>query len=281
MPPAPSTSRRRPRSRRKSTPSPPRSAVSAAKSRSPSANVQAHIDGTVTAAGTFADPSNTQVFSPQTGVNGFIPGVVGNNEIYLPTHGFTPGELVSYTPSLIYSPPIPGVSAGIQDPGVQSDSVPGLTKGSTYAVIVVDKDHIQLAKEPAIALSANGIDPNSTLSLSTVKTSLFDLDAIDSSHDINIAAHGFSNGDVVKYSDGGNADITGLQNNMTYTVNKVDDGAFQLKDSSGNVINVAQGNALGTQTFTRASDGVKATLNLAAIDANGHIMLPSHCLALS
>jgi len=240
------------------------------------ANVQAHIDGTVTAAGTFGDPATTQIFSPQNGSDNFIPGVIGNNEIYLPNHGLTTGELVTYTPYLIYTPPIAGVSAGIQDPGVQGDSVPGLTKGSTYAVIVVDKDHIQLAKEPTIALSANGIDPNSTQSLSTVKTSLFDLDAIDSNHDINIAAHGFSTGDVVKYNDGGNADITNLQNNMTYTVNKVDDGAFQLEDSSGNIINVAQGNALGTQTFTRVSDGVKATLNLAAIDANGHIVLPNH-----
>jgi hypothetical protein len=244
------------------------------------ANVQAHVDGTVKAAGTFADPSNTQIFSPQNGVDGFIPGVVGNNEIYLPDHGYTTGELVTYTPYLIYTPPIPGVSAGIQDPGVQGDSVPGLTKGSTYAVIVVDKDHIQLAKEPTIALSANGIDPNSTQSLSTVKTSLFDLDAIDSSNDIHIASHGFSTGDVVKYSDGGNADITGLQNNMTYTVNKVDDGSFQLEDSSGNILKISQGSALGTQTFTRVSDSVKATLNLAAIDANGHIVLPGHGFAV-
>jgi hypothetical protein len=241
------------------------------------ANVQAHIDGTVTALGTTGDPATTKIFSPNLGVDNFIPGVIGNNEIYLPDHGLSNGELVTYTPYLIYTPPIPGVSAGIQDPGTQSDSVPGLTKGSTYAVIVVDKDHIQLAKEPSIALSANGIDPNSTQSLSVAKDSLFDLDAINSSNNtISIAAHGFQSGDVVKYTDGGTADITGLQNNMTYTVNKVDDSTFQLEDSSGNVIHISQGSALGTQTFTRLSDSVKATLNLATIDSNGHIVLPKH-----
>src|SRR5262249_10540774 len=62
------------------------------------ANVQSVANGTIKAAGTFADPANTQVFSPQNGSDGFIPGVIGNNEIYLPDHGYHTGDLVTYTP---------------------------------------------------------------------------------------------------------------------------------------------------------------------------------------
>ncbi|MBH5399906.1 LEPR-XLL domain-containing protein, partial [Bradyrhizobium sp. CNPSo 4010] len=241
------------------------------------ANVKARADGTITAAGTLVDTSTgTQVF-------GASNVDIASDTIYIKDHGFSTGQFVTYTPYQTYAAPIDGVTAGLAQPDVQANAIDGLTKGSTYSVIVVDKDHIQLAKEPALALDAMGTDPTATQSLSQVKSTFFNLDAIDVGADkINIAAHGFQTGDQVRYSAGGNTAISGLSDNALYTVNRVDDGAFQLKDSAGNVVQIAQGSALGEQSFTRVSDSHKASVTLASIDPATHrISLPGHGFALN
>ncbi|WP_295849521.1 hypothetical protein, partial [Tardiphaga sp.] len=226
--------------------------------------VKATLNGHITAAGNAtAGSDDTKTFNPTGDVD------IANNILTVPFHGFTNGEAVVYTPYLANSGVIPGVSAGLLIPGQQSDSIGGLEKGKTYYVIVVDADHIQLSKEPPINLDNAGTDSTATQTLNVVKSKTFDIDAIDADADtISIAAYGFSTGDVVKYAAGaGNTAITGLTDAATYTVQVVDDSTFKLLDGNGNVVQIAQGVALGTQTFTRVSDNAKATLNLAYVDA--------------
>src|SRR5262249_13637651 len=83
------------------------------------------------------------------------------------------------------------------------------------------------------------------------KSRVFDLDAIDATNDtIHIASHGFENGDTIYYDPGtGNTAITGLATNTPYTVIKLTDDTFQLKDANGILVQIAQGSALGTHTF--------------------------------
>ena len=133
-------------------------------------------------------------------------------------------------------------SPGVILPGTQSDAIGGLEKGKTYAVILIDADHFKLAKDPAIDLDATGTDPTATQTLNLVKAKTFDVDAIDAGTDtIRIAAHGFLDGDHVEYFANGNTPITGLADRAIYTVVKVDDESFQLKDGNGVLVQLAQG----------------------------------------
>ncbi|MCB1491700.1 MAG: LEPR-XLL domain-containing protein, partial [Rhodobiaceae bacterium] len=241
------------------------------------ADIKASADGTITAAGTLIDTTTNDHTFDGTDVD------PTTDQIHLDGHGYSTGDLVKYTPYSVYIPPIEGVSAGTAVEGDQSASVGGLDKGSTYSVIVVDADHFQLAKEPSLAIDATGIDATSTQSLSHVSTKTFNLDAIDSSADtVTIAGHGFETGDQVRYSAGGNTPITGLADNGLYTVEKVDDSTFQLKNGAGTVVQIAQGNALGNQTFTRESDSLVGELTLARINTTtGRIDMPGHGFALN
>ncbi len=84
----------------------------------------------------------------------------------------------------------------------------------------------------------------------------------------------FETGDQVTYVPGTNGAIGGLSAGI-YTVEKVDDTLFKLKDAAGNVVQVSQGTALGTQTFTSGSK--MATLVLARVDdANDRIKVANH-----
>lgn len=247
--------------------------------------VTASLDGHVTAGGNAtAGGDETKTFNPAPSDRFILAGDVDvdNDTLNMPGHGFTNGQPVVYTPYLANAS-IPGVSAGFVIPGQQGDSVGGLEKGKTYYVIVVDADHIQLSKEPPIDLNNAGTDSSSTQTLNVVKSKVFDIDAINENADtISLAGHGFSTGDVVRYSAGtGNTAITGLTDAATYTVEKVDDATFKLKDSNGNVIQIAQGNALGVQSFTRTSDNAKVSLNLARVDvATGRIYVKDHGFAV-
>ncbi|WP_158271824.1 LEPR-XLL domain-containing protein, partial [Methylosinus sporium] len=236
--------------------------------------VKASLDGTIKAAGTAASESeDTKTFDPVGGVD------PSTDIITLPKHGFANGQAVVYTPYLVNTSVAGSTVLAVQ--GQQSDAVGGLEKGKTYYVIVVDQDHIQLSKEPSIDLDPSSVDPTATQTLNAVKAKLFDIDAIDPSADaIHIAAHGFETGDQVSYDAGGATAITGLADKAVYTVDRVDDASFRLKDSSGNVVQIAQGSALGTQSFTRASDNKKAEVTLARVDANGRIHVKNHGFAI-
>ncbi|WP_312030526.1 LEPR-XLL domain-containing protein [Methylosinus sp. H3A] len=238
------------------------------------ATVKAQLDGTIKAEGTAASESEeTKTFDPVGGVD------PATDIITLPNHGFANGQAVVYTPYLVNTSVAGSTVLAVQ--GQQSDSVGGLDKGKTYYVIVVDQDHIQLSKEPSIDLDPSGVDPTATQTLNAVKAKLFDIDAVDASADtIHIAAHGFETGDQVTYDAGGNTAITNLTDKAVYTVDRVDDATFRLKDGSGNVIQIAQGSALGAQSFTRASDNKKAELDLASVDANGRIHVKNHGFAI-
>lgn len=239
------------------------------------ADVKANVDGTIIATGSFIDSTtNDQTFG------GDAVDVSGNT-LHIPDHGYTTGDQVKYTPYSAYSAPVEGVSAGTAEAGDQQQAVGGLDKDAIYSVIVVDKDHIQLAKMPSLALDASDVDDASTQSLTHVDTRLFDLGAIDAAADsIAAAEHGFQGGDTVRYSAGGNSAIAGLTDGASYRVEYVDDATFKLKDGNGGVIDIAQGPALGHHTFTREADGQKAELTLARLDtANGRIVLPGHGFA--
>ena len=253
--------------------------------------VKASLDGQITARGNVtAGSDDAKTFDPNVtgrtilGMPGILPGDVDvtGDTLTIPNHGFAQGQAVVYTPYLA-NVSIPGLSAGFVVPGAQSDSIGGLEKGKTYYVIVVDANHIKLAKEPALDLDASGTDGTATQTLNVVKAKTFDIDAIDANADtIRIAAHGFISGDVVTYAAGtGNVAIAGLTNGASYTVERVDDLSFRLKDGNGAVVQVSQGLALGTQTFTRSSDNVKATLTLARVDAAAdRIYLQGHGFAI-
>ena len=231
------------------------------------ANVKASVNGKLTTlapeGAVGVDNSEAQTF---TGASVGPDGLT----ITIPNNGFSTGELV------VYQPEINAVTAltPVWEPGTQTQSIGGLTAGSTYTVLVVGNNEIQLTKAAPLDIAAIGTNIQSVQSLNVVSTDLFSTDAIDSSSDIIIPGYGFANGDQVQYSDGGNTPISGLQNDGIYTVKVVDDQTFQLLDSGGNLIQISQvdqsGNiALGEQTFTDLTNTsvAVASVNLAYIDA--------------
>src|SRR5262249_8876275 len=99
------------------------------------ADVEATANGHITAAGTTGvDTSTSQTFKPSS-----IDTTT--NDITIPNHGFTTGELVVYQPQINAGTSLTPVYVN----GTQNQSIGGLTAGSTYAVIVVDQNTIQLA----------------------------------------------------------------------------------------------------------------------------------------
>src|SRR5262249_4437195 len=193
------------------------------------ANVKAYLNGTAKAAGTVSSGGdNVDVFDPSSAIN------VDTDTFTIHDHGFANGQLVQYNP---FNNPSPGIVLA----GNQSDSIGGLEKGKTYAVVLIDADHFKLAKDPVIDLDANGTDPTATQTLNVLKSKTFDVDAIDSgTGTITIAAHGFADGDQVEYFANGNTAITGLTDHAIYTVVKSDDASFQLKNSSGALVPISQ-----------------------------------------
>jgi hypothetical protein len=97
------------------------------------------------------------------------------------------------------------------------------------------------------------------------------------------------NGGTVTYQAGTDGNITGLTPGATYTVvfynttTNLPDATltssdyFVLEDASGTVMHISQGTALGTHTFTDATNGVSASVTLASISADGQtINLADH-----
>src|SRR5262249_43669991 len=120
------------------------------------------------------------------------------------------------------------------------------------------------------ATDLNNGDPliyNTDQDYSKTLSTAFTLDAIDATaFTINLTGSGFANGDSIRYNANGNTAITGLTDGATYTAVNVNGDRFQLRDANGNIVQVAQGNALGMQTFTDNTQGTATSVNLARID---------------
>ncbi|MFN3348008.1 beta strand repeat-containing protein, partial [Pseudorhodoplanes sp.] len=222
-------------------------------------SVVAELDGDIAAKGTPAGGEGPKF----DGSSGSAVDLA-TNTIYVPDHGLTNGQLITYTAldGGAVTNPISGdplvVTAGT--------AIGGLKDKGTYYVIVVDKDHVQLANAPVIDLDASGTDAAATHTIQVPAAKIFDIDAVDAAADtIRFADHGFETGDQVTYTASGTGTISGLTRGAVYTVEKIDDLLFQLKDGNGNVVQIAQGTALGIHSFTKGSTVV--SLNLARVDA--------------
>ena len=86
---------------------------------------------------------------------------IANGELYLPQHGLTTGQEITYTAQKT----IPGSP----DTPFDADAIGGLTSGSTYYVLVVDADHIQFSNKPPIALDPTVTDPAATQTLTELR----------------------------------------------------------------------------------------------------------------
>ncbi|MFL9828899.1 hypothetical protein, partial [Rhodoplanes sp. SY1] len=215
-------------------------------------SVVSRVDGAISAGGAAA-----------TGADAAFDGGsasavdVATDTIYLADHGLVGGQEVVYT-ALNGS----GFTAdGVPTVTTAGTAIGGLVSGRTYYVIVVDEDHIQLSAAPVLDLDSAGTDPGSTHTVDVVDSIVVDLNAIGAADDtVRLSGHGFATGDTVTYTANGNAAISGLLDGGTYTVVKVDDSLFQLKDSTGTLVQLAQGAALGRHTFTRGAQSVDLVL---------------------
>ena len=218
------------------------------------ADITSTVNGDITAAGNAtagAGAGSTGNFE------GDSAGAVNTatDTITLDDHGLTSGDQVVYNANSL------DTVTGTQVPATP---IGGLTSGQTYYALVTDANHVQLANAPVIALDPTGDNPASVQTLSAATALDLDLGAV-SSNTVYLAGHGFSTGDLLVYSAGGNqTPIQGLANGGTYEVNAVDGSDFQL-ETNGTVVPISQGAALGTQTFDDITANSVQTLDLASI----------------
>ena len=184
---------------------------------------------------------------------------------------------------------------------LNGSTVGNLTNGGEYHLVSTGANTFQLyngstlvnlanATGPSVSVvaahdyyTASGFVPGQVASAA----SAFELDAINSTNNtIYIAGNSLVNGGTVTYDAGTdssgnpNTPITGLTQGATYTVvdfntttglpdsTLTTSDYFVLEDASGNVVHVSQGTAIGTQTFTDATNSVSASVNLAYITGN-------------
>jgi hypothetical protein len=178
-------------------------------------DISSTVDGYVYAVGTTGNGT----YGNSTLIT-FDPSDITDSVITIPNHGFSTGDWLVYR------------TGG-------GDSVGGLTDGEAYSVIVVDADHIKLAKAPAIDLDATNVIVSSIQSLQKSEEVIFNAStSITKDPDgnytyINITNHGFQNGEVLTYSNLGNDTIDGLSNGSDYYVKYIDANTFQLVDCGG------------------------------------------------
>ena len=131
-------------------------------------NVQSLLNGTITAGGTISGGKQATFNSSDPNTVDITTGV-----IHIPNHGLTNGELVTYTPQNLTN------LAGGGTIILPSTPLGGLVSGSSYYVLYVDANDIQLTNVPPITLNPSGTDPNSTQTLSVTNADTFSVDAVD------------------------------------------------------------------------------------------------------
>ncbi|EXI79545.1 MAG: hypothetical protein AW10_02278 [Candidatus Accumulibacter appositus] len=192
---------------------------------------------------------------------------LGTATLFLPGHGFQPGEVVTYS----------------SDDG---EPIGGLISGGAYAVIVVDADHLRLAAvsapSQALPLNSRGSTGFGTHSLAVVRGEADDdaywvpfnptlLPAVDAASDTLWiqGEHGFKNGERVTYLTGGGAAIGGLQDGQDYFVIVTGASSFQLEDANHQLLQLTAGVASEANgeahAFERAALGERVDAHIGGL----------------
>ncbi len=210
-------------------------------------DIDTRIDGAITAAGGVGSGKGS--FDADSKVD------AAADTIEMKGHDFVTGEQVVYKAAGDF-----GSIQGVIKP------LGGLEDGETYTVIVVDKDHIQLAKTPAIALDASNTLDGSVHRLIRPEAVDMTFRGVDPDTDLILLGDDvFKPGDYVRYRNiQGNA-IGGLQDFGVYRVKEVTSEGFTLAVND-KVVNVTLSGA-GKHGFIRQSDNKVVLLNVAAVDA--------------
>ena len=186
--------------------------------------------------------------------------------LYIPNHGLVSGQAVRYSNN-----------AG------GNVSIPGLVDNTTYFVIKVDNSIIKLASNAALTNVVNipATDPWPA----TGTHSLFVVTINYSTDTLTIPAHGFSPGELVLYSSGGQTVISGLTSGNPYYIIFVDGDNIKLATTpenatSGTAVNLTD-SPLGVgrhtlQSLTRTPDGTYTissvpTPTTFTVDARGSV----------
>ncbi len=142
------------------------------------------------------------------------------NSLTLPLHGFSTGEAVTYT--------------------TDGNAIGGLNPSSTYYVVVVDDNTIQLATSfsnaiatPPVVIPLSPLGAAGAQTFTPVpggdQTATFEPSAVSvSSNQITLPAHGFVTGEMLTYTNQGSAAIGGLTSGISYYAIVVDANTIQL-----------------------------------------------------
>jgi hypothetical protein len=154
------------------------------------------------------------------------------NQISIPSHGFSSGELVQYD-------------------SVGQTAIGGLTSGNPYYIILIDGDNIKLASTlvnatagTAVDITTAGVGRHRILSLTKSPDGTYTINSVPSAYtftvpangfvpvidktftpratldlqqnNVKILSHGFVTGTKLTYNNGSGTDIGGLTNNTNY-----------------------------------------------------------------
>jgi hypothetical protein len=200
------------------------------------------------------------------------------NQISIPTHGFSQGELVQYD-------------------AVGQTAIGGLTSGSPYYIILIDGDNIKLATSlenatvgTAVDITTAGVGRHRILSLSKSPDGTYTIATIPSpttftvsaggfvpaivktftprtvvdtqQNNLKLLSHGFLTTTKVRYNNGGGTTIGGLTNNTDYYIVAINKDYVRLATTAENA---ASGVVI---TFTNFGAGVDHTLTSYQINGN-------------
>lgn len=230
-------------------------------------SIRALVEGRITAVG--SEVSRALNLASVDQANGILT---------IPAHGFTNGEQV------VYVAQAPGAAAG----AAHGQAIGGLVDGTTYRVIVVDENRIQLAQASGLDLDGRTAAEGATQSLTRLGLKQFDgSTAVTPAADtIRIAAHGLQTGQRIDYAAADAADaIGGLASGQSYFV--IAAGTDQVKlaatledAQAGTAIHLTSTGAAGT-SFLRYETALKLSFrpDSAVSSGAGTVTLTGHGLS--